>query len=594
MNVLDFYTDIDMKTPVLSPPVGVASLTGTAADLTTWGSIGQYTYDTGFYRKIYRKNINASSGIVLGGTGAIATIFSPYNWVTGATPKMADGAFRNAFFINVHNIGTELAPNYRGIYLQIDGTQFQDSDGYWHFNPYIRIGNYRADPSNVITDKQERTNHKYYTGTDYEFAAEVSASWSSTSQYNQIAMYSCVVNETDYFLFVLGVNNGALHPSNTVPAVLIPRSYFKYNIPKPYVGPVSKESAESAYVGNEAGTDSISSRDLSSLQNPFGFNSGGTMYLSEITASTYHSIVSGIYDGTSGSPLNALGQVVSGIVGGNTHRPAEEIDAMIKGVLCCQIVPTITTYTTGSPVAIYTISGYQLQNTALAGNAVNQICTAETAAFAVKRINGSFLDFEPYTTIDLVIPFLGTVRIPASVLIDKAVKIRFAIDLLSGTLSADIIIVETGRTWVYTTLQGNCALDMPIMGAGANANPLLKIASAAGGIATGGTLGAAAGVFNIIDGASSAAFSQPVGKCNLANIGAFLSPRDIALIIHTPSPSNAQDFGVIVGTPSNMSGKVGDFSGYTEFADIDLSSVVGATDSELSEIETVLKGGCFV
>lgn len=439
------------------------------------------------------------------------------------------------------------------------------------------------------TPPTNRTNWDYDTVS----GVSINSDMQDIGLYKSVSLYKINIWNKNWFLLADGVSAGGDVSANTR-LMLIPESIFNDKPVHPYVGPVSKESAESAYVGNEAGTDSISSRDLSAKKNPFGFNSGGTMYLSEITPSVYHSIVSGIYDGTSGSPLNALGQVVSGIVGGNTHRPAEEIDSMIKGVLCCHIVPTITTYTTGSPVAIYTISGYQIQNTALAGNAVNQICTAETAAFAVKRINGSFLDFEPYTTIDLVVPFLGTVRIPASVIMDKAVKIRFAIDLLSGTLSADIIISEIGRSWVYTTLQGNCAVDMPIMGAGANANPLLKIASAAGGIATGGTLGAAAGVFNIIDGAASAAFSQPVGKCNMTNIGAFLSPRDIALIIHTPSPSNAQDFGVIVGTPSNMSGKVGDFKGYTEFVDVDLNTLNGATDAEKQEIERILMGGVFL
>ena len=105
-DILNFYTDIDFKEAALSVPVGVASIVktddSTKPDLTklsNWQNIGQYTYDTGYYRKIYRQSINGQSGIGLGGTGAIATIFSPNNWVTGDTPKLQDGNWKNCFFM---------------------------------------------------------------------------------------------------------------------------------------------------------------------------------------------------------------------------------------------------------------------------------------------------------------------------------------------------------------------------------------------------------------------------------------------------------------------------------------------------------------
>lgn len=590
--LVNLYSDWMCTNPAKNISLGVAGVTGQYAQLNQWQQRGTYipTIEGNTYY-FYQLNAFDNMGFTLGG-GSTIYDYDFTSQIPFYTSVPTDRDNQNSGTLIYNPMFTGRGGIFQGTTVAFALSLCDFDNPNYQGTKYFTIRMYSY---SQVPDSGTRTSWNYRNSY---MMFEVNAPMPANTAYPLIKLFQITIENKKFYMLACGVSgSNALHPAGSYQPTtlfLIPEIYFKDQPNVPYIGPVSKESADTAYIGNPAGTDTISSRDLSTLKNPFGFNSGGTMFLSEITSTVYHNIVSGIYDGTSGSPLNALGQVVSGLVGGNTHRPAEEIEAMIKGVLCCHIVPTITTYTTGSPVAIYTISGYQINNTALAANAVNQICTVETAAFAVKRINGSFLDFEPYTTVDLIVPFLGTVRIPASVIMDKAVKIRFAIDLLSGTLSADIIIVETGRTWIYTTLQGNCALDMPIMGAGANANPLLKIASAAGGIATGGILGAAAGVFNIIDGAASAAFSQPVGKCNLTNIGAFLSPRNIAMIIHTPSPSNAQYFGVIVGTPSNMSGKVGDFSGYTEFADIDLSSVVGATDSELSEIETFLKGGCFV
>lgn len=606
MNILDFYTDIDMQTPALSPPVGVASLTGAAADLSTWTSIGQYTYDTGFYREIYRKFINANSGIVLGGTGAIETLFSPYNWVTGATPKMTDGNFRNAFFINVHNIGTEIAPNWRGIYFQISGSQYQDNDGYWHFSSYIRIGNYRADPDNAISTKQDRTNHKYYTSTDYEFAAEASADWMSTSQYNQIAMYSCVVNETDYFLFVLGVNNGVLHPSNFATAVLIPRSYFKYNIPKPYVGPASKDSSESSfYPDRDLIHDSIAPRDLSAAgaKNPYGFNTGN-LKLYKIASNVYYGLTHRIFNAASGSLINSIGQLVNTVVGGNSHRPSDEVDTIIKSIMCCHLVPDIDNIVVGNAVAIQTIGGYPMGSTTFyTGNPLTYSIIEKTRGFVkITPTWNSFIDYEPYTTISLHIPFIGNIDIPPSVLYGNNLALHYVLDAFSGTLSVDVLIndIANGNTYIYTTLQTSCNTQLPIVGTGSNGDALLKIATGLTGAAISTSPMTKVGsIFSVYSGLADTQKSVPHTNFSQSNIAAYLDSRHCYLIIQSASPANAETFLTDKGYVAHLSGVVNDFAGsgtemHCKFESVDLRGLSRLTDAEKREVETMLKSGVHI
>ena len=603
MNILDFYTDIDMQTPAFSPPVGVASLTGAAADLSTWFEIGQYTYDTGFYRKIYRNYINASSGIVLGGTGAIETIFSPYNWVTGNTPKITDGTFRNAFFINVHNEGTEIAPNWRGIYLQIDGTQYQDSDSFWHFHTYIRIGNYRANPDNVISTKQTRTNHKYYTGTDYEFAAEASADWTSTSQYNQIAMYSCVVNETDYFLFVLGVNNGALHPVNTSTAVLIPRSYFKYNIPKPYSGPVSKDSAESSFIPDRGLIhDSIASRDLTGKKNPYGFNSGA-LKLCKLTNTAYGLLCAQIFNGSSGSILNQISQDVAALTGGNEHRNHEEVQAIQAGIMKIHLIPDITTIPTGTGYNISTIAGYKISGLVPvpAVPITDSMLVYTTPSVRILRTWKSYIDFEPYTTITLRIPYVGNINIPPSIIYDNAVSLTYHLDLFSGTLSVDIIIHDytNGNSYIFSTLQANCAVSLPIAGTSAAGAPLLKIASGLLGVAMSGVGASANNIFSVISGLQDTKKSVPFGNFAQSNISAYFDSRHCYAIIQSVNPSNAESFLTDKGYVAHLSGIINDFAGsgmemHCKFESVDLTGLSKLTEQEKQEVETMLKSGVHI
>jgi len=615
-NVLDFYTDINLEDSALTPPVGVASITGASADLSTWQSIGQYTNDTGFYRRIYRKSINAQSGIVLGGTGAIATIFSPENWVTGENPKLQDGIWKNCFFINVHDTTNGApVPVWRGIYLQISGTQYKDNDDIWHFYQFIRIGNYKASPDNVISTKAERTSYKYFTGTDYEFEAEASAQWTDTSQFNQICMYSCVVNETDYFLFVLGVNNGALHPSNTSTAVLIPRSYFKNNIPKPYVGPVSKDSAATSFTPTDPYHDSISGRDLTGKRNPIGFNSGNGLRLLQLDNAGYSQILYGIYSGSSSSLLNYAGQLIDQVTGGEGHRPAEEVQPMTQGVLCCHIVPAITAYGSGI-YNLKSIAGYRLSLAGVPGLLCSQHIYSYTspAVSVAPRLN-SFLDYEPYTSIICHLPFFGDISVSPSALLGNAIQAEYELDIYTGILSCNLFIITPESRYIISTQQSKVSTELPIIGAAANQNAIGTIAQATGGLARArmqqaraqeiGTqaeqaaaaantaASAAAGAVTTVDALSRAGNAVPVGGSSVEGIGNYLVSRAAYLIITRPQPSLPENFAQLYGAVSNISGTVSSFAGYTEFSAVDLRGI-DATDAEKAQILALLRGGVFI
>lgn len=622
-NLLNFYTDIDLKNIALYPPVGVASIVKTEdpekPDLTrlsNWDEIGSYTGT----EKIYRKNINAQSGIGLGGTGAIATLLSPENWVTGTTPKLIDGYTRNAFFINCVNISQGETPNYRGYVFYIDGSQFHDTENdKWIFSPFIGIGTYRADPSNAITTKADRTGYYYYTPSDYELHAEVSAeSWDSNSQFNQICMYKCTVDEKEFFLFVLGVNNGSLHPTNTVPCMLIPRSYFKNNIPKPYVGPVSKDSAEGSFMPVTPWDDSIPSRTISDA-NPYGFNSGNGLRLTVLPKALYSYIMQGIYTGYSDSYINAASQLIDRVIGGSGHRPADEVRAIVGGVLCCHSVPALTNYVSGLASDIRTICGYRCFPLAASFPLAGQmIYTIDTARFNLAPRLNSFLDYEPFTAISLHVPFCGMCSLQPSQAYGNDIYLHYVVDIYSGAVSCDVHIAGTTggnaeyKDYVYTTLQGSFATDMPVMGAGATQSPLQQIAKGVTGITTAqlaantatgsraalaaadlkaAKLSAAIGAAETIE---TAGRGTAIGSASSEGLASYLSNRAVYVIIDRPEPSVPEGYAEMQGVPAHLGGTVGGFGGWTEFEAVDLSSVTQATQAEKEQIIRELKAGVFV
>ncbi len=73
---------------------------------------------------------------------------------------------------------------------------------------------------------------------------------------------------------------------------------------------------------------------------------------------------------------------------------------------------------------------------------------------------GDFRDIEPYTTLDLVVPFCGSVRLSPSIFCGHTLRLKMAIDLFTGAcccyIFRDNLIVDS--------ISGNCSIDLPVSG----------------------------------------------------------------------------------------------------------------------------------
>lgn len=77
------------------------------------------------------------------------------------------------------------------------------------------------------------------------------------------------------------------------------------------------------------------------------------------------------------------------------------------------------------------------------------------------HFDNSFLDYEPYTKCELVIPFCGSVDIPCCYLYDYGgIEVKLVIDFISGACTA--YVLANGIT--ITSVSGNCAIDLPVSG----------------------------------------------------------------------------------------------------------------------------------
>lgn len=248
---------------------------------------------------------------------------------------------------------------------------------------------------------------------------------------------------------------------------------------------------------------------------------------------------------------------------------------------------------------------------------------------------GSVLDYSPYSRLGIYLPFIGYQELDIDECRDQVLYLRYRIDILSGTCVALISLrpftedPQSAKT-IYQ-FSGNCLTQYPLTSvdasgmitnavnigiAGLSAGATAAIASA-GDALTAENLtdpnkhltaaGAevqnkqhAAMVANSAGSLVGASVNGVMGmKPNYKKSGAISSSASLFgvkqpyLFLTTPRQSYPQNYAKYCGFPSNITGRLGSFSGYTVVEDIRLNGLV-ATSSEVEEIYALLKSGVIV
>lgn len=76
------------------------------------------------------------------------------------------------------------------------------------------------------------------------------------------------------------------------------------------------------------------------------------------------------------------------------------------------------------------------------------------------KFGNCFLDYSPYTKMQLYVPFCGTIDIDAADFMGRTLSVEMCIDFTTGAVTAYVLANQL----VVTSLTGNCAVDIPITG----------------------------------------------------------------------------------------------------------------------------------
>lgn len=234
----------------------------------------------------------------------------------------------------------------------------------------------------------------------------------------------------------------------------------------------------------------------------------------------------------------------------------------------------------------------------------------------------NFLDYAPYTKIELYLPFVGFVTLDNALVMGKALFIDYVVDLFSGKCTAFLSVSDslenTDSANIIMTCDGTIANEVQIGGGqGAEiARNMLKlgvgatagtIATVAGAVATGGasTAVSAAGALGAVSGgvsllANTAINAITAGQVHIAKgqvtqptINTY-APQNPYLIITRPHVVEPSTYARDYGKPCGKTFTLGALTGFTVVDSIHVEGLATATSDEVTEVERLLKQGVIL
>lgn len=230
----------------------------------------------------------------------------------------------------------------------------------------------------------------------------------------------------------------------------------------------------------------------------------------------------------------------------------------------------------------------------------SQYATKDCGSINIQKYVGSFMDYSPYVKISMFLPYIGFVNLGTDDIMGGSINVKYNIDVLTGDCIAFIKHNTKGVLYAY---HGNCLTNVPVSGQN-YANALKNYYESVAGIIPATTNGAAGGPIGAIAGAATGALnaasnvvlnSKPTFQRsgNIGGSAGILGVQKPFVIIERPNISVPNKVQHYLGQTSNITMNLSECSGLTVVEAVHLNGI-SATSKELSEIDSLLKGGVIL
>jgi hypothetical protein len=213
----------------------------------------------------------------------------------------------------------------------------------------------------------------------------------------------------------------------------------------------------------------------------------------------------------------------------------------------------------------------------------------------LKETFGTYFDYT-HTAIELFLPYVNTVSLDVTEIMDSTLRITYIIDVYTGDLLCTLNCQKTvhGKSLnsIIGRWKGNCAMN-EIFSRGntqQHAQNLINGSMGVAGSILGGNFGGAVqGMFGLMK--DQKVHTEKIGNCSGAS--GWMDIQVPYIIIKRDVPMYPEDWRKIEGAEQNATFTVNELSGYTEFEEIHVE-LTYVSDAEKKEIEGILKSGIIL
>lgn len=224
-------------------------------------------------------------------------------------------------------------------------------------------------------------------------------------------------------------------------------------------------------------------------------------------------------------------------------------------------------------------------------NSVNSIINLGECSFFTTFKN--FLDYEPYTTAQLYIPYIGVVPVSTAEFMGHNISVKMIVDYVTGACCA--IVFKDDIPFIYRN--GVVGISIPITGtdSASYANTVIGnvVSGAVGGItsiANGNIGGMVSSAEKLYSGFATGTNYQEASASSPSV--ATWQPQKCYFIIDRPILNVPDNYGRTVGYACEQTGKLSDFKGFTVVSNPEIS--FKCTETEKTMLSQLLTAGVFI
>jgi len=228
----------------------------------------------------------------------------------------------------------------------------------------------------------------------------------------------------------------------------------------------------------------------------------------------------------------------------------------------------------------------------------------------ITRYYNSYLDYEPYTSIDIFLPYIGVRSLNTSQIMGHTLCCAYYLDVNTLQITAalgldgDMSINGGSLGNVLTQYTSSFGVRFPLSGTAANqmilnvvqqvAGVVSGAAALVGGVATGNVAAIAGGAATSAGALLSGGQTAPITYGSVSPMSGLYAPQIPYLIINRPISAEPSSWAADMGYSAGYSGKVSSFTGYLEALHVELNRAPNMTEQEAQEIISALQGGILI